>query len=114
MKLSAQDSSTGLGRTRHRWRSEGDHAGDRCDLLVAEMVLLGHPHGLGLQDAAMLAGAVIQPHPDEAHVVADRAVEPVAAHVDFRIGRQLEIHRRQRAVGIARHGCLPACGASRR
>ena len=57
--------------------------------------------GLSDKDAAMLAGAVIQPHPDEAHVIADRAVEPVAAHVDFRIGRQLEIHRRERAVGIA-------------
>ena len=50
----------------------------------------------------MLAHAVVEPHADEAAIVADRAVEAVAAHVDLGRLRQLEIgERRQAAVGLA-------------
>ena len=51
---------------------------------------------------AVLSRAVVQPHPDKAQVVADRAVKAVAAHMHLRLGRQFEIHWRERAVGTFR------------
>ena len=76
-------------------RSVVDHPGQHRDLLVAEVILLRHLDRLGLEHAAVLACAVVQPHADEAHVIAHSAVKPMAAHVDLRLGRKLEVHCRQ-------------------
>ena len=76
------------------------------------MVLSGHPHRLGLQHPAVLALPLVQPHADKTHVVADGAVQAVAAHMHLWPGRQFEVHGRQRAVLVARvHGGEP--GAQR-
>src|SRR3954470_11243048 len=84
----------------------GDDPRQKLDLLVSEAVLHGHAHGLGLEYAAMLAGTIVEPHADEAAIVADRAVEPVPTHVDLGLLRQLEIgHRLERAVGLAAVDC---------
>ena len=76
-------------------RSVVDHPGQHRDLLVAEVILLRQLDRLGLEHGAVLACAVVQPHADEAHVVAHSAVKPMAAHVDLRLGRKLEVHCRQ-------------------
>ena len=57
---------------------------------------------LCVEHAAVRPRSVVQPHADEFHVLADRAVESVAAHVDFRISRQLHVGKRgERPVGLA-------------
>jgi hypothetical protein len=57
-------------------RSVVDHPGQYRDLLVAEVILLRQLDRLGLEHGAVLACAVVQPHADEAHVVAHSAVKP--------------------------------------
>ena len=74
---------------------DGITPGSIRDLLVAEVILLRHLDRLGLEHTAMLACAIVQPHPNEPHIRADSAVKPMPAHVDLRLGRKLEVHRSQ-------------------
>ena len=55
----------------------------------------------------------LSPHPDELHVVADGAVQPVTAHVDLGRRRQFQVHR---VAGHRRRGrgSQPGAAGSRR
>jgi hypothetical protein len=92
----------------HTWKKlgvvgqGGNDPGKAFDLLVAQPVLLGRKHRFLFQQAPVRTHAVVQPHADELAVILDGRVQAVAAHVHFRLLRQLEIgHRGQRAVSLA-------------
>ena len=58
------------------------------------MVLAHQLDRLGLEHAVAVERAAIEQHAHEADVVGRGAVEPAAAHVEFRLLRHLERHRR--------------------
>ena len=60
----------------------------------------------------MLACAVVQPHADEAALVADRRIEAVAAHVDLGLLRQLEVASASASRRLRAGACLRAERAS--
>src|SRR6266498_4321899 len=90
-----------VGQRRHRGLEHADL--DRAD------VVLGHEGDrLGAEHLDALEAAILHDHPGEGQVIPGGAVEPTAAHQEFRVLREPELDRGERAaLAPLMHGRQP-------